>query len=69
MLMPGECLQRIARTAAMVINVACGPMAYKTQLLAQLLCRKPIVVFCDGTKKSDLDNINNKCSMINMKTL
>jgi hypothetical protein len=34
MLLPGECLQRIARAAAMVIDVACGPMAYKTQLLA-----------------------------------
>jgi len=33
-LLPGECLRRIARAAAMVINVACGPMAYKTQLLA-----------------------------------
>jgi hypothetical protein len=33
-LLLGECLQRIARVAAMVINVACGPMAYKTQLLA-----------------------------------
>ena len=38
----------------MVINVACGPMAYKTQLLAYHyhLCRKPIVDFCDGMKKS-----------------
>jgi hypothetical protein len=33
-LLLGACLQRIARAAAMVINVACGPMAYKTQLLA-----------------------------------
>jgi hypothetical protein len=35
-LLPGECLQRIARAAAMVIDVACGlmAMAYKTQLLA-----------------------------------
>jgi hypothetical protein len=30
----GECLQRIAWAAAMVIVVACGPMVYKTQLLA-----------------------------------
>jgi hypothetical protein len=29
----GECLRRISRAAAMVIDVACGPMAYKTQLL------------------------------------
>jgi hypothetical protein len=33
-LLPGECLQRIARAVAMVINDVCGPMAYKTQLLA-----------------------------------
>jgi hypothetical protein len=33
MLLLGECLGRIARAAAMVIDVACGPMAYKTQLL------------------------------------
>jgi hypothetical protein len=52
----------------MVINVACGPMAYKTQLLAKLLRRKPIVVFCDGMEKSDLDDINNECSIFNMKT-
>jgi hypothetical protein len=32
--LPGECLRRIARAAAMVIDVACGPMAYKTQFLA-----------------------------------
>ncbi len=44
--MPGECLWRIARAAAMVINVACGPMAYKTQLLAYLLRRKQIVIIC-----------------------
>jgi hypothetical protein len=36
-LLPGECLRRIARAAAMVIDVACGPMAYKSQLLAYLL--------------------------------
>jgi hypothetical protein len=46
-LLLGEYLRRIARAAAMVIDVACGPMAYKTQLLAYLLRRKPIVVFCD----------------------
>jgi hypothetical protein len=49
-LLPGKCLRRIARAAAMVINFACGPIAYKTQLLAYLLHRKPIVVFCDGKK-------------------
>ncbi len=69
MLLPGECLRRIAWAAAMVINVACGPMAYITQLLAYLLRRKPIVVFCDGMEKSDLDDINNECSIFNMKTL
>ena len=31
--------------------------AYKTQLLAYLLHRNPIVVFCSGMKKSDLDDI------------
>jgi hypothetical protein len=50
----------------MVIKVACGPMAYKTQLLAYLLGRKPIVVFCNG---SDSDDIDDKCSIFNMKTL
>jgi hypothetical protein len=40
MLLPGEYLRQIARAAAMVINVACGPMAYKTQLLVYLLHRK-----------------------------
>jgi hypothetical protein len=60
-LLPGECLRRIAWAAAMVIDVACGPMAYKTQLLASLLRRKPIVVFWDGMEKSDLDDINNEC--------
>jgi hypothetical protein len=34
MLLPGECLQPIARAAVKVIDVACGPIAYKTQLLA-----------------------------------
>jgi hypothetical protein len=53
----------------MVIDVACGPMAYKTQLLAELLGRKPIVVFCNGMEKSDLDDFNNECSIFNMKTL
>jgi hypothetical protein len=68
-LLPGECLRHIARVATMVINVACGPMAYKTQLLAYLLPRKPIVVFCDGMKKIDMDDINDKCSIFNMKIL
>jgi hypothetical protein len=44
--------------AVMVINVACGPMAYKTQLLAYLLRRKPIMFFCDEMKKSDSDDID-----------
>ncbi len=52
----------------MVIDVACGPMAYKTQLLAQLLRRNPIVIFCNGMKKSDLDDIDEECSIFNMKT-
>jgi hypothetical protein len=30
--LPDECLWHIARAAAMVIDVACGPIAYKTQL-------------------------------------
>jgi hypothetical protein len=46
MLLPGECLRHIARVAAMVIDVACGPIAHKTQLLAYLLHRKQIVAFC-----------------------
>ena len=50
----------------MVINVACGPMAYKTQFLAYNLCRKPIVDFCDGTKKSDLDDIDKECEDLMM---
>ena len=54
---------------AMVINVACGPMTYKTQILAHHLCKKPIVDFCDGTKKSDLDDIAKECSIFNVKTL
>jgi hypothetical protein len=68
-LLPDECLGRIIRAAAMVIDVACGPMAYKTQLLAFLLRRKPIVVFCNGIKKSDLDDIDEECSILNVKTL
>jgi hypothetical protein len=68
-LLPGECLQRIARTAVMVINVACGPMAYKTQLLAYLLHRKPIFVFCNGMKESDSDDIDKESSIFNVKTL
>jgi hypothetical protein len=53
----------------MAIDVARGPMAYKTQLLAYLLHRKPIVVFCDGMKKSDSDDINEECSIFDVKTL
>jgi len=68
MLLPGEWLRRIAWVAAMVINVACGLMAYKTQLLAYLLHRKSIVVFCNGMKKSDLDDIDKECSIFNVKT-
>jgi hypothetical protein len=64
----GECLRRIAWVATMVIDVACAPMAYKTQLLAYLLHRKPVAVFCNGMKKSDLDDINNECSIFNVKT-
>jgi hypothetical protein len=69
MSLPGECLQHIAWAAAMVIDVACGPMAYKTQLVAYFLHRKPIVVFCGGMKQSDLDDINKECSIFNVKTL
>jgi hypothetical protein len=69
LLLPGECLQHITRAAAMVIDVACGLMAYKTQLLAYLLHRKPIVVFCDGMKKCDSDDTNKECSIFNVKTL
>ena len=53
----------------MVIDVACGPMAYKTQILAYHLRRKPIVNFCDGTKNNDLDDIDKECSIFNVKTL
>jgi hypothetical protein len=52
----------------MVINVACGPMAYKTQLLAYLLRRNEIVVFCNGMKKSDSDGINKEYSIFNVNT-
>jgi hypothetical protein len=66
-LLPGECLQHIAQAAAMVINVACGPMAYKTQLLVYLsYTGKPIVFFA---KKSDLDDVDKECSIFNVKTL
>jgi hypothetical protein len=68
-LLLGECLQRIAREAAMVINVAYGPIAYKTHHLAFLLHRKPIVVFCNGMKKSDSDDINKGYSIFNVQTL
>ncbi len=67
--MPGECLRCIAWAAAMVINVACGPMANKTQLLAYLLHRKPFVVFYNGIEKSDSDDIDKECSMFKVKTL
>jgi hypothetical protein len=55
--------------AAMVIDVACGPMAYKTQLLAYLLRRKQIIIICNGMKKSDLDDIDKECSLFNVKIL
>ncbi len=42
-LLPGECVRLIAQVATMIINVACGSMAYKTQLLVYLLHRKPSV--------------------------
>jgi hypothetical protein len=67
--LPGKCLQRITRAAAMVMDVACGPMVYKTQILAYHSRRKPIVDFCNGTKKSDLDDIDKECSIFNVKTL
>ena len=50
----------------MVMDVACGPMAYKTQILAYHSRRKPIVDFCDGTKKSDLDDIDKECEDLMM---
>jgi hypothetical protein len=55
--------------AAMVIDVACGPTAYKTQHLVYHLRRIPIVDFCDETKKSDSDDIGKECSTFNVKTL
>ena len=67
--LPGECLRLIPRAAAMVIDVACGPMAYKTQVLAYHLRIIPIVDFCDGTKKSDSDDIDKECPIFNVKTL
>ena len=43
---------------------------HKTQLLAYHLRRKPIVDFCDGTNKSDSDDImDEECSIFNVKTL
>ncbi len=53
----------------MVIDDACGPMAYKTQLLVYHLHRILIVDFCDETKKSDSDDIDKECSTFNVKTL
>jgi len=53
----------------MVINVVCGPIAYKTQILAYHLRRKPLVDFCDGMKKSDSDDIDKEYSIFNVKTL
>ncbi len=46
----------------MVLDIACGSMAYKTR-------RNPIVVFCDGTHKNDLDDIDEAYSIFNVKTL
>jgi hypothetical protein len=62
-------LQRIAQVAAMIIIVARGTMAYKTQLFAYLLHRKPIVVFCNGMKKSDMDDIDKECSIFSVKII
>jgi hypothetical protein len=69
MLLPGKCLRCIAQAAAMLIDIACGPLAYKTQILAYHLRRKPIVDFCYGTKKSESDDIDEECSIFNVKTL
>jgi hypothetical protein len=44
-------------------------MAYKTQNLAYHLCRKPIVDFCEGKKKSDSDSIDKESSIFNVKAL
>ena len=72
-LLPGEFLRHIVRAAAMVIDVACGPMAYKTQLSAYHyhLRRKPIVNFCDGMNKSDSDDIDihEECFIFIVKIL
>jgi hypothetical protein len=51
----------------MVIDVACELMACKTQILVHHFRRKPIVVFFDGTKKSDWDDVNEECSIFNVK--
>jgi hypothetical protein len=50
-LLLGKCLRRIAQVAAMVIDVAYGPVAYKTQLFAYLLHRKPICCFLQWNEK------------------
>ncbi len=44
-------------------------MAYKTQNLAYHLCRKQIVDFCEGKKKSDSDSIDKESSIFNVKAL
>ena len=62
-------MRHIACSAVMVIDVACGPMAYKTLLSVYHLRRIPIVEFCDETKKSDSDDIGKECSTFNVKTL
>ena len=41
----GECLRRIATAAAMVIDVACGPMAYKTQIFAYHFVENQLLIF------------------------
>ena len=53
----------------MVIDVACGPIAYKTEVLACHLRRTPIVDFWDGAKKSDSDDIDKEFSIFHLKTL
>jgi hypothetical protein len=50
----------IAWAADMVIDVACGPMAYKTQILAHHFSRKPIVVFLRWNKKRVTGMISTK---------
>ena len=42
----------------MVIDIACGPIV-ENQLL----------IFAIGTKKSDSDDIDEECSIFNVKTL